>query len=177
MATKITRDVIESYLNCKYKGHLKLTGESGTQIGLRDDDHGGEGSRRGSESVARLVARFGEGDACQGTTVTAATLKQGAPLLADVDLEDEGLSLRCDALKRADGASKLGDHHYVPVLHNDGDKVGPGAETPAGRPRAGPRPRAGAAACRRAGRPRPGGPAGKGPAGPEALPPGGADPW
>ena len=30
MATKITRDIIESYLNCKYKGHLKLAGESGT---------------------------------------------------------------------------------------------------------------------------------------------------
>jgi predicted RecB family nuclease len=32
--------------------------------------------------------------------------------------------LQGDALKRVDGASKLGDHHYVPVLHNDGDKVG-----------------------------------------------------
>ena len=31
MATKITRDIIESYLSCKYKGHLKLTGASGTQ--------------------------------------------------------------------------------------------------------------------------------------------------
>ncbi len=34
------------------------------------------------------------------------------------------MSLRFDALKRADGASKLGDHHYLPVLHNHGDKVG-----------------------------------------------------
>src|SRR5580693_8328084 len=34
------------------------------------------------------------------------------------------MSLRFDALKRADGASKLGDHHYVPVLHNHGNKVG-----------------------------------------------------
>jgi hypothetical protein len=31
MATKITRDVIESYLNCKYKGHLKLAGQQGTR--------------------------------------------------------------------------------------------------------------------------------------------------
>ena len=76
------------------------------------------------EALAKLVARFGEGDACRGIAVTAATLKQGAPLLADADLEDDGLSLRFDALKRADGASKLGDHHYLPVLHNHGDKVG-----------------------------------------------------
>ena len=125
MATKITRDVIESYLNCKYKGHLKLTGESGTKSDYETMTTAERASSR-DRSVARLVARFGEGDACQGTTVTAATLKQGAPLLADIDLEDEGLSLRCDALKRGDGASKLGDYHYVPVLHNDGDKVGRG---------------------------------------------------
>src|SRR5262249_40353093 len=34
------------------------------------------------------------------------------------------LSVRFDALKRADGASKVGDHHYLPVLHVHGDKVG-----------------------------------------------------
>ena len=93
------------------------------QVGLRGDDHGGEAASR-EAALARLVARFGEGDACRGIAVTAATLKQGAPLLADATLEDDGLSLRFDALKRADGASKLGDHHYLPVLHNHGDKVG-----------------------------------------------------
>ena len=31
MATKITRDIIESFLNCKYKGHLKLAGQQGTR--------------------------------------------------------------------------------------------------------------------------------------------------
>jgi hypothetical protein len=29
MAAKITKDVLESYLQCKYKGHLKLAGEQG----------------------------------------------------------------------------------------------------------------------------------------------------
>jgi predicted RecB family nuclease len=56
--------------------------------------------------------------------VTAAPLKQGAPFLLDASLEDDGLSLRLDALKRVDGASKLGGHHYLPVLHVHGDKVG-----------------------------------------------------
>jgi predicted RecB family nuclease len=123
MTTRITRDLIESYLNCKYKGHLKLTGESGTQSDYEAMTTAARQASR-EQAVAGLVARFGEGDAGRGTTVTAATLKQGAPLLADVDLEDDGLSLRCDALKRADGASKLGDYHYVPVLHQHWDKVG-----------------------------------------------------
>lgn len=123
MATKITRDIIESYLNCKYKGHLKLAGESGTISDYEAMTTAARASSR-REALARLVARFGEGDARPGTAVTAAVLKQGGPILLDASLEDEGLSLRFDALKRADGASKLGDHHYLPILHNHGDKVG-----------------------------------------------------
>jgi predicted RecB family nuclease len=123
MAAKITRVIIESYLNCKYKGHLKLTGESGTQSDYETMTNAAKASSR-EQAVARLVARFGEGDACRGTTVNGATLKRRAPLLADADLEDDALSARFDSLKRTDGASKLGDHHYVPVLHNHDDKVG-----------------------------------------------------
>jgi predicted RecB family nuclease len=120
---KITRDVLEGYLNCKFKGHLKLTGESGTKS---DYEAMTTASRLASReaALARLVTRFGAGGAHQGMAVTASTLKQGAQLLADIDLEDEGLALRIDALKRVDGPSRLGDHHYVPVLHNHGDKVG-----------------------------------------------------
>src|SRR4051812_23363482 len=123
MATRITRDIIESYLNCKYKGHLKLTGESGTPS---DYEAMTTQARQVSRelAVAKLVSRFGEPDACREIPVTATTLKQGKTLLVDAELADEGLSLRFDALKRADGASKLGDHHYVPVLHNHGDEVG-----------------------------------------------------
>jgi predicted RecB family nuclease len=123
MATKITRDLIESYLNCKYKGHLKLAGESGTPSDYEMMTTAARQESR-ERAVGGLVSRFGEGDAGRGTIVTAAILRQGTPLLADVDLEDEGLSLRCDALKRAAGPSKLGDYYYIPVLHNDGDKVG-----------------------------------------------------
>src|SRR5262249_53060166 len=54
--------------------------------------------------------------------LTAATLKQGKPLLVDVRFEDEAMSLCFDALKRTVGASELGGHHYVPIFHNHGDK-------------------------------------------------------
>jgi predicted RecB family nuclease len=123
MATRITRDIIESYLNCKYKGHLKLAGECGTHSDYETMTTTARQASR-AEAVAKLVVRFGACDACREMAVTAATLKQGKPLLADAQLEDEGLSLRFDALKRADGASKVGDHHYRPVLHHHGDKVG-----------------------------------------------------
>jgi predicted RecB family nuclease len=123
MANKISRDIIESYLNCKYKGHLKLAGKSGTQSEYETITTAVKLSSW-EQAVAGLVARFGDGDAGRGGTVTAAILRQEKPLLADVDLEDESQSLRFDALKRTDGDSNVGEHYYVPVLHNGGDKVG-----------------------------------------------------
>ena len=123
MATKITRNVIESYLNCKYKGHLKLAGENGTPSDYETMTTGARTSSR-EQAITRLVTRFGEGNTCRGTTLTATILKQAAPLLADADLEDKDLLLRCDALKRVDGDSRLGGHYYVPILHNHENTVG-----------------------------------------------------
>src|SRR5579862_3643090 len=123
MATKITRDIIESFLNCKFKGHLKLAGESGTRSDYEAMTATARQASR-EQALAELVARFGEGDACRGIAVSAATLKRGAPLLADASIEDEDLSLCFDGLKRADGPSRVGGHHYLPALHNHGDKVG-----------------------------------------------------
>ena len=40
-------------------------------------------------SLAGIIARYGEGNDYRGTTITAAMLKQGAPLLADVIVEDD----------------------------------------------------------------------------------------
>src|SRR5262249_41426651 len=110
MATKITRDIIESYLNCKYKGHLKLIWECGTPSDYEPMTTAAAQASR-AEALAKLTARFGESNACRGMVITASALKQGKTLLVDADLEDEALSLRFDALKRVDGPSKVGDHH------------------------------------------------------------------
>jgi predicted RecB family nuclease len=119
---KITNEVLEGYLNCKTKGRLKLAGEGGTPTDYEAmTGRARQASREGA--LAKLIARFGEGDACRGIAVNAATLKEGKLLLGDATLEDETLSLRFDALKQVDGVSKLGSHHYLPVLHAHGDKV------------------------------------------------------
>lgn len=115
---KITNEILEGYLNCKTKGHLKLAGEGGTQ-----SEYEAMTTAAGWAAREAALARLGEGDACRGVLATATTLKQGIPLLADATLEDNGMVIRLDALKRAEGASKLGEHHYLPVVHNQGDKV------------------------------------------------------
>jgi predicted RecB family nuclease len=120
---KITNEILEGYLNCKTKGHLKLASEFGTKSDYEAMTMA-EGRASREAALARLVDRFGEGDACRGVSVTAAPLKMGAQLLVDATLDDDSVSLRFDALKRAEGRSKVGDHHYLPVLHIHGDKVG-----------------------------------------------------
>jgi predicted RecB family nuclease len=120
---RITNEILEAYLNCKTKGHLRLVGETGTKS---DYEAMTEAASRASRelSLARLVARDGAGNADRGTAITAATLKQGSPMLMDATLEDDDMSIHFDGLKRLDGASTLGGPHYIPVLHNHGDKVG-----------------------------------------------------
>jgi predicted RecB family nuclease len=123
MAMKITNEVLEAHLNCKFKGHLKLAGEAGTRSDYEAMTAAAKVASR-EQAIAKLLARSGEGADCGGAAVTVATLRSGQPLLADATLEDEGLSLRFDALKLAPGPSRLGDHHFFPVLHEHGEKVG-----------------------------------------------------
>ena len=101
---KITSEVLEAYLNCKTKGRLKLTGESGVKSDYEMMTDEAKAASR-EAALANLVARFP--DAVRGVPVTVEKLKEGKTLLADVTLEDEILSLHFDALKRVDGASKL----------------------------------------------------------------------
>ena len=59
---KITNEILEAYLNCKTKGHLRLIGETGTKS---DYEAMTEAAGRASRevSLAGIVARYGEGNA------------------------------------------------------------------------------------------------------------------
>src|SRR5262249_37458391 len=115
MTTQITREVLESHLKCRYKGHLRLAGQPGDRsdyellmIESRE--------RVRQAATDTLLRRHKEGEVLQGLTATAALLKQGASLILDATVEGEGLAIRFDALLRAEGQSCLGEFHYLPVL-------------------------------------------------------------
>jgi predicted RecB family nuclease len=122
MAAKITRDVVEGYLNCKYKGHLKRAGEPGT----RSDYEALLLGRRAEvrlRATDRILTGHAEGDVARDVPATAAALKRGPLFVLDALLEDDLVSLHVDGLKRVDGSSKLGDFYYVPVLFDEGEQV------------------------------------------------------
>jgi predicted RecB family nuclease len=122
MAATITREVLESYLKCRYKGHLKLAGERGNpsdyELLLAEARE-----RVRKAATEKLLARHGEGEVLRHCTATAEVLRRGARLLLDATVESEGLSVRFDALQRAAVKSNLGEFHYLPVLFHEGERA------------------------------------------------------
>jgi predicted RecB family nuclease len=122
MGTKITKDILESHLRCKYKAHLKLAGEKGN----RSDYEallGGFREEVRLRAIEKILAKLGGSDVERNVSLTAATLASGPSFVLDATLEDDVLSLTFDGLKKVEGASKLGDFHYVPVLFHEGRKI------------------------------------------------------
>jgi predicted RecB family nuclease len=122
MATKITQEIIASYLSCKYKGHLKLAGQQGSQ-----SDYGLLVSASRDElkrlAIDKILARHPAEEVERDVILTLAVLKRGPAFLVNATLEDEQMFLVFDGLKRMPGPSKLGDFHYVPVLFSEARQV------------------------------------------------------
>jgi len=121
MATKITRDVLESYVHCTYKGHLRLTGELGS-ISDYEVLQAEAQSRVRLSAADRLIGRHKDDPILRGIAVTRPLLKQGVPLILDATIEDHALSIRFDALQKEEGVSRLGDFHYIPVLFDGAER-------------------------------------------------------
>jgi predicted RecB family nuclease len=115
MSAKITREILEGYLECRYKGRLRLAGEQS-----EGSDYlkiiSAEEVLAGTQAFTQLLTSSPNGRVCQGATLTATDLGCGTPLLLDATIEHEQVSLRCDGLVRMEGSSRLGDFHYLPVL-------------------------------------------------------------
>jgi predicted RecB family nuclease len=122
MTPRITADVLEAFLHCRYKGHLKQAG----QMGARSEYEALAAEQRAAvrrRAIEQITARHADGGVLSTVPLTAPTLKRGALFVLDATLEDDAFSLRFDGLKQVDGPSKLGDYHYVPVLFHGGGSV------------------------------------------------------
>ena len=122
MAATITRDILESYLNCRYKAHLKLRGEP--EI-TSDYEKMLSASRKGLKQIAtdKILARHPATDVPTEIPLNFATLRDGSPFILGATLDDNFFSLKYDAVKRVEGPSKLGDFHYAPLLLHEENGV------------------------------------------------------
>jgi predicted RecB family nuclease len=123
MGRQITREVLESYLHCKTKAHLKLTGQQGSV-----SDYETLLITRRQEvrqlAIGKILAKYPEAEVARDIPLIATSLRAGPLFVLDAILEDDVLALGFDGLKRVDGPSKLGDFHYVPMLFYEGWKFG-----------------------------------------------------
>jgi hypothetical protein len=76
MAMKITRDVLESYLHCKTKAHLKLAGHQGS---MSDYEGMLVASRQEvrQKVVGKILARHAEREVARTITSTDTALREG----------------------------------------------------------------------------------------------------
>src|ERR1700733_5809353 len=107
MATKITRQILEAFLNCKTKAHLKLADQQGN---VSDYEALLIATRQAvqQEAVGKILAKNIPGEVARDIPLTVATLRAGPAFIVNATLEDGQLSLSFDGLKRVDGSSKLG---------------------------------------------------------------------
>ncbi len=122
MAIRITRDVLESYVFCKYKSYLKQIGQQGTKsdyetllTALRDEVK--------VRAIDKILAQHQEDQVVRNIPLTTSALKQGPLFILDATLEDDFISLSFDGLKKIPGSSGLGEFHYIPMLFHRGHQV------------------------------------------------------
>jgi hypothetical protein len=78
MATKINRQILEAYLNCKTKAHLKLAG----QQGIRSDYEGLLAETRQEvrkTAIDKMLARHAESEVARDISLTASARKRPPP--------------------------------------------------------------------------------------------------
>jgi predicted RecB family nuclease len=122
MATRITSDVLGSYLRCRFKGYLKLAGQEGTKCDYEAmlTELRAEVRLKATEAI---VCRHPGVQVARNIPLTTTNLKRGPRYILDGTIEDDCLALHFDGLRRVEGASKLGDFHYLPMLFQEGEKV------------------------------------------------------
>jgi hypothetical protein len=136
-AMKITNEVLEGYLNCKLKAHLKARGEQS----IRTDYEALLLSRRDEVRLIatdKILAAQGEGQVARSIALTADSLKSGPSF--DLDAFEEDLVLEVGRCRRCP-PSWLGAFHTSQCFLRRREGP-PRAEAPAGTrwPAAGERP-------------------------------------
>jgi hypothetical protein len=97
MATKITRQILESYLNCKTKAHLKLAGQQGIVSDYEALLIANRQEVR-QQAIEKILASKPEGEVAMDVPLTAATLRAGSSYVLNSILKDDLVSLSFDGL-------------------------------------------------------------------------------
>jgi len=123
MSITITKDVLEGYLKCKFKGHLKSIGEEGNPTDFELLAHDTK-ERVRTLAIDRFLAEHSEGDVLRGLSVTPELLRHGTSVILDATVAFDGMCICFDALVKIKERSSARSFCYAPVLFHESSKSG-----------------------------------------------------
>ena len=119
---EITNRIIGNYLDCEYKAHLALTGETGRQSEFEKQEQ--EFTRNYRRQVeAYLLRQFPNAKSTPASMSVGEAIRQDNPLILNAKLTLNNISFQLDALVRGpkpDSSKKL---QYVPILFVPQEKL------------------------------------------------------
>jgi predicted RecB family nuclease len=123
--SKVTREVLDSYLRCKTKGFLTLTGRDGIKSDY-DRWRIETEERQRVGATANLLLRYRGYQVADGVNLHASRLRAGVDdLILHGRFENALISMNIDALVKAEPLETPGQGHYIPVLFHDGAVLSP----------------------------------------------------
>lgn len=111
MQPSLSEQIVASYLLCKTKASLELAGETGSK-----SEYEALLEEARNQVRVKFLNQHGQDSILNGVALNRKVLKAGAAAITNASFEDEGSSYHCDLLVRRQGASALGDFHYVPAI-------------------------------------------------------------
>ena len=117
MSIKITEHLLRSFIRCRYKAHLLLTGESGekTDYEILQDE-----LKVGYFKKARNVL---VGQQIPSDPDFIHDIGSGKELIVGISLSHENTAGFFDALIKSRGTSSFGDFHYIPFIFSPNNKI------------------------------------------------------
>lgn len=122
MDARITREVLEAYVHCKYKAHLVLKGQPGTTSEYAELRAARMATVR-ETAITTLIRQHASEEVATGIALNPAILTRNLPVIIE-GVVGEG-SFAIDGLQRVPGASSLGHFHYIPLLFAEGYRLRP----------------------------------------------------
>src|SRR6266852_4117340 len=123
MKTLVTNELFSDFIECRYRGDLKVTGARGPKSDLVDVSGR---LREDYHSQARehlLQACYVEGKKVCTDVGLSVVLANRYDLAIDVTATDTNVSVRFDALMAAPGNASGSQPDYIPIIFVNNDKV------------------------------------------------------
>ncbi|MFC1509059.1 TM0106 family RecB-like putative nuclease [Candidatus Omnitrophota bacterium] len=119
----LTSEIFKSYLQCKNKAFLKISG----QIGVKSDYENMLLERR-LEFKVKAISKYFH---ILGKSSKSLVLSNDCgnfpstwrKIIIDAEVDSGGICSHCNMLEKVSGKSNLGNFHYIPLLLNENDKL------------------------------------------------------